>query len=85
VEHRVAGADGNPYLVIAVLLASAHHGLTNKIDPGPAVVGDGYAAAAKEKIAPAVRTGSRRSICSTSPTVLREYLGDAVRGHVRVG
>ena len=43
----MAGADGNPYLVLAVLLASAHHGITHKLDPGPAVVGDGYAAAAK--------------------------------------
>jgi len=50
VEHRVAGADGNPYLVMATLLAAAHHGITNKIDPGPAVVGDGYAAAAKENV-----------------------------------
>jgi glutamine synthetase len=49
VEHRVAGADANPYLVMAVLLASAHHGVTHRIDPGEAVVGDGYAAAAKEK------------------------------------
>jgi glutamine synthetase len=35
-EHRVAGADANPYLVLAVLLAGIHHGLTGEIDPGPA-------------------------------------------------
>jgi glutamine synthetase len=34
-EHRVAGADANPYLVLAVLLAGIHHGLSEKIDPGP--------------------------------------------------
>ncbi|MDX2315380.1 MAG: glutamine synthetase family protein [Gammaproteobacteria bacterium] len=34
-EHRVAGADANPYLVLAVLLAGVHHGLTEKVDPGP--------------------------------------------------
>ncbi len=34
-EHRVAGADANPYLVLAVLLAGVHHGLSEKIDPGP--------------------------------------------------
>jgi glutamine synthetase len=34
-EHRVAGADANPYLLLAVLLAGVHHGLTRGIDPGP--------------------------------------------------
>jgi glutamine synthetase len=33
-EHRVAGADANPYLVLAVLLAGMHHGLIEKLDPG---------------------------------------------------
>ena len=75
VEHRVAGADGNPYLVMAVLLASAHHGLTNKIDPGPAVVGDGYAAAAKEKSRLPSNWFAAVDLFDQS-TVLREYLGD---------
>jgi glutamine synthetase len=75
VEHRVAGADGNPYLVMAVLLASAHHGLTNKIDPGPAVVGDGYAAAAKEKSRLPSNWFAAVDLFDQSK-VLREYLGD---------
>ena len=33
-EHRVAGADSNPYLVTAAVVAGVHHGLKNKIDPG---------------------------------------------------
>jgi len=32
-EHRVAGADANPYLVMAIVAAGIHHGLTNKIEP----------------------------------------------------
>ena len=36
-EHRVAGADANPYLVAAAILAGVHHGLKNKCDPGPMV------------------------------------------------
>jgi glutamine synthetase len=75
VEHRVAGADGNPYLVMAVLLASAHHGLTNKIDPGPAVVGDGYAAAAKEKSRLPSNWFAAVDLFDQSK-VLRDYLGD---------
>ena len=34
VEHRVAGADANPYLVIAALAAGIHYGLTHQCDPG---------------------------------------------------
>jgi glutamine synthetase len=49
IEHRVAGADANPYLALAALLAGVHHGLTQKIDPGPPVQGDGYAAAAESQ------------------------------------
>jgi len=40
VEHRVAGADANPYLVIASILAGMSHGIANEIDPGPAVEGN---------------------------------------------
>jgi len=42
VEHRVCGADANPYAVAAAVLAGVHHGLRNRIDPGPAVSGDAY-------------------------------------------
>ncbi|WP_374574824.1 glutamine synthetase family protein [Phenylobacterium sp.] len=75
VEHRVAGADANPYLVLAVLLASAHYGITNKIDPGPAVVGDGYAAAAQSKSSLPTNWFSAVDLFDQSE-VLREYLGD---------
>ena len=40
IEHRVASADANPYLVIASILAGVNHGVTNQIDPGPAVEGN---------------------------------------------
>ncbi|MFA5950615.1 MAG: glutamine synthetase family protein [Hyphomicrobium sp.] len=40
VEHRVSGADANPYLVIAAMLAGAAHGIERKSDPGPAVTGN---------------------------------------------
>ena len=32
-EHRTAGADANPYLVAAAILAGVHHGLSEKIEP----------------------------------------------------
>ncbi len=34
IEHRVAGADANPYLVLAAILAGVLHGLNRKLDPG---------------------------------------------------
>ncbi len=43
VEHRVAGADANPYLVVAAVLAGMHHGITQQIAPPAPTVGDGYA------------------------------------------
>jgi glutamine synthetase len=34
VEHRTAGADANPYLVMAAILAGAHHGIAREL-PAP--------------------------------------------------
>jgi glutamine synthetase len=35
-EHRVAGADACPYLVVAAILAGIHYGLENAVEPPPA-------------------------------------------------
>jgi glutamine synthetase len=40
VEHRVAGADANPYLTLAGVLAGLHYGLVHRIDPGPRAQGN---------------------------------------------
>lgn len=40
IEHRNAGADANPYLVTAAILAGIHHGLTARVEPPPASDGD---------------------------------------------
>ncbi len=34
IEHRIAGADANPYLAVAAILAGMLHGIEHKIDPG---------------------------------------------------
>ncbi|MBS0580490.1 MAG: glutamine synthetase [Proteobacteria bacterium] len=41
-EHRVAGADANPYLLTAAVLAGIHHGMTRGLDPGAPVSGNPY-------------------------------------------
>ncbi len=40
VEHRNAGADANPYLVCAAILAGIHHGLAGRLAPPPMSEGD---------------------------------------------
>lgn len=75
VEHRVAGADANPYLVLAAILACVHHGISQKIDPGPAVQGDGYAAA-KAMNARLPSNWFAAVDLFDGSAVLRDYLGD---------
>ncbi|WP_043311361.1 glutamine synthetase family protein [Pseudomonas sp. ML96] len=45
VEHRICGADANPYLAAAAILAGIHRGLRENLDPGAPVQGNGYAQA----------------------------------------
>ncbi len=42
VEHRVAGADANPYLLAAMVLGGMLHGLERELDPGPVLAGNAY-------------------------------------------
>jgi glutamine synthetase len=42
IEHRVAGADVNPYLLLAAVLAGMHYGLTRQIEPDEPVSGNAY-------------------------------------------
>lgn len=43
VEHRIAGADCNPYLALATVLAGLHHGIRHGLTPPPQTTGNGYA------------------------------------------
>ena len=42
IEHRLAGADANPYLVLAWVLAGIHRGLSRAVEPPPALSGNAY-------------------------------------------
>ncbi len=48
VECRIPGADVNPYLGYAALLAAGLDGIERGIEPGPELVGNAYAAAGAE-------------------------------------
>jgi len=71
IEHRPGGADGNPYLVMAAILAGIHHGITNRCDPGVPVA---PGAVIEEKITLPVRWEAALDAFD-SGTVLPDYLG----------
>ena len=48
-EHRCSGADANPYLVTAAILAGVHHGLKTRSDPGR-MVKEGEVVSLKPKL-----------------------------------
>ena len=50
IEHRIAGADANPYLVTAAVLAGILQGLDAKGDPGPAIKGNAYQQTEKRQL-----------------------------------
>jgi glutamine synthetase len=50
VECRIPGADANPYLAYAALIAAGLDGIERRIDPGPAFQGDVYRAAELPRI-----------------------------------
>jgi glutamine synthetase len=72
IEHRPAGADANPYLVTAAVLAGMHYGITRQIDPGPPVTGNGYEKETRNTPANWFSSIER----FRSSRVFREYFGD---------
>jgi len=56
-EFRIAGADANPYLLIASLLGGVLHGVEKKLTPPPATEGNAY-----ETDAPEVPVSWRRAL-----------------------
>ena len=59
VECRIPGADANPYLAFAAMLAAGLDGIENGTDPGPELKGNAYEAAEAE---PFLGSGRRRSL-----------------------
>ncbi len=72
-EHRPAGSDANPYLVLASVLAGVHHGLKNAVDPGDPI--EGNAAEQVEASLPAIWVDALRAFDDAK--VLPGYFGSA--------
>lgn len=73
-EHRVAGADANPYLVLAAVLAGIHHGLTHRLGPGDPATGDAYVAPTEAARLPL--SWGEAIAAWRRGEALRTYLGD---------
>jgi glutamine synthetase len=73
IEHRVAGADVNPYLLLATLLGAIDHGLQQRLTPPPAVTGNAY-----DKVAPSLTNSWRQALDLLEQSApLAEALGPA--------
>lgn len=72
IEHRVAGADVNPYLLAAAVLAGMHHGITRKLDPGPPLSGNAY----RNSKSSLPITWPEAALAFEGGKVLRDYFGD---------
>jgi glutamine synthetase len=79
-ECRIPGADVNPYLGYAALLAAGLDGIENRTDPGPEVKGNAYAAGAAEPFPSTLREavdlweGSEFARATFGEAVWRHYL-----------
>ena len=71
IEHRVAGADANPYLVMAALLAGITAGIEQDLSPPSPV--DGDAATQELPSLPATWAEALRTFSDSA--FIREYLG----------
>ena len=72
VEHRVAGADANPYLVMAAVLAGLLHGMDKKLDPGEPIPSGADLSNAKVTLP---RRWDEALALFRSSSTLPEYLG----------
>jgi glutamine synthetase len=71
IEHRVPGADANPYLVLAATFAGIHHGIAAGADPGAPF--DGDAAAFVDQTLPL--NVDAALVALENAAIMREYLG----------
>jgi glutamine synthetase len=78
IESRIPGADANPYLAFAAMLAAGLHGLDNKLEPPPMFKGNAYT----DPDLPRVPSTLREAIDELErSTLAREALGDEVVDH----
>ena len=76
-EQRVCGADANPYVALATVLAGMLEGIERGIDPGPPITGNGY-----EQIEPSLPTTWHAALAAARASrFLPERLGAEFVAH----
>jgi glutamine synthetase len=78
IECRIPGADVNPYLAYAALLAAGLHGIENRLEPEPAFTGDAYKSADVREVPKTLREALA---CLEGSEPLRAAFGDKVVEH----
>ena len=78
IECRIPGADANPYLAFAAMLASGLDGIDKQTDPGPELVGNAYAEAEAEAFPSSLREAVD---LWESSDFARNAFGEAVHKH----
>ncbi len=78
VECRIPGADANPYLAFAALLAAGLDGIEKGTDPGPELKGNAYEAGEAEAFPSSLREAVDHW---ESSDFARQAFGDAVHKH----
>jgi glutamine synthetase len=78
VECRIPGADVNPYLGYAALLAAGLDGIERQTDPGPELVGNAYEQAEAEAFPSSLREAVE---LWESSEFAKKAFGDAVHAH----
>jgi glutamine synthetase len=73
IEHRLAGADANPYLALAAVLAGIHYGMSEGLDPGQPF--EGNATTFVDQTMPFAIDPAL--VALENGSILREYLGPA--------
>ncbi|MXX88089.1 MAG: glutamine synthetase [Boseongicola sp. SB0665_bin_10] len=78
VECRTPGADMNPYLALAAMLAAGLKGIDERLEPPDSLVGDAYSSNGQGRI-PSTLRDARDALVSSR--MLREAMGDDVVTH----
>ncbi len=77
-ENRVGGADLNPYLALAAIIASGLHGVDAGLEPGPPLEGNAYGELDRPRVPSTLRDA--RELFAAS-AVARDAFGEEVVNH----
>jgi glutamine synthetase len=79
IEHRVAGGDVNPYLMLAAILGAALNGIEDKIEPPAPITGNAYALDLPQ--VPTTWTDAIHAF-ETCPEIARTFAPELIRNFV---